>query len=199
MSTAYEESGRIRQKQRTRTELIEAARRIIAEGGTPPTVAEAASAASISRTTAYRYFTNQRELLAAAHPETELASLLPEDIGDDPAVRLAAAIDAFVETVLATEVQQRTMLRLSLEAGTTPGQLPLRKGRAIGWFEDALSPLLGKLGPAGVHRLAIGVRSAVGIESLVWLVDVAGLTREEATAVMQSSARAMVHEATRAR
>src|ERR1700712_2865327 len=169
MSTAYEESGRIRQKQRTRTELIEAARRIIAEGGTPPTVAQAASAASIPRPTAYRYFTNQHDLLAAAHPETERASLLPEDIGEDPAVRLAAAIEAFVETVLATEVQQRTMLRLSLEAGTTAGQLPLRKGRAIGWFEEALSPLLGRLGADGVHRLAVGVRSAVGIESLVWL------------------------------
>jgi len=198
MSTAYEQSGRSRQKQRTRTELVDAARRLIAEGGTPPTVAEAASAASISRTTAYRYFGTQRDLLAAAHPETERRSLLPDDIGEDPEERLAAAVAAFLETILATEAQQRTMLRLSLESSTQPGQLPLRKGRAIAWFEEALSPLLPEIGADGVHRLAIAVRSAVGIESLVWLLDVAGLTREDAAALMATSAVAMLHHAIRA-
>ena len=38
--------------------------------GLTPTVEAAAEAASISRTTAYRYFPSQRALLAAAHPET---------------------------------------------------------------------------------------------------------------------------------
>ncbi|MEO7351626.1 MAG: TetR family transcriptional regulator [Marmoricola sp.] len=198
MSTAYEQSGRSRQKQRTRTELVDAARRLIAQGGTPPTVAEAASAASISRTTAYRYFGTQRDLLAAAHPETERTSLLPDDIGDDPEVRLTAAVAAFLETILATEAQQRTMLRLSLESSTKPGQLPLRKGRAIGWFEEALSPLLPEIGADGVHRLAIAVRSAVGIESLVWLLDVAALTRADAAALMATSAVAMLRHATSA-
>jgi hypothetical protein len=37
---------------------------------------------------------------------------------------------------------------------------------------------------AGVHRLARAIRSAVGIEALVWLTDVAGLSREEAAGVM---------------
>lgn len=197
MSTAYEKSGRSQQKQRTRTELVAAARRLIADGGTPPTVAQAASAASISRTTAYRYFGTQRDLLAAAHPETERTTLLPDGIGDDPEERLMAVVAAFLETIVSTEAQQRTMLRLSLEAETIPGQLPLRKGRAIGWFEEALAPLLPELGADGVHRLAVGVRSATGIESLVWLVDVAGLSRDGAAAMMQSSARALVREAVR--
>jgi AcrR family transcriptional regulator len=196
MSTAYEDSGRRSQKLRTRTALVEAARRLIAAGGAPPTVAEAADAASISRTTAYRYFGNQRALLTAAHPETGRASLLPDGIGEDPEVRLGAAVAAFVEMILSTETQQRTMLRLSLEAATGPDQLPLRQGRAIGWFEDALSPLVPQLGPDGVHRLAVGVRSAVGIESLVWLVDVAGFTREQAAELMQTSALALLRHAT---
>ncbi len=195
MSTAYEESGRRSQKQRTRTALVEAARRLIAEGGTPPTVPEAADAASISRTTAYRYFGNQRALLTAAHPETERHSLLPEGIGEDPEERLTAAVTAFLEMVLDTEAQQRTMLKLSLDDSTVPDQLPLRKGRAIRWFEDALAPLLPQLGSDGIHRLAVGVRSAVGIESLVWLVDVAGLTREDAAVLMQTSAVALLRHA----
>jgi hypothetical protein len=97
--------------------------------------------------------------------------------------------------VLEFEPQQRTMLRLSLEASTLPSQLPLRKGRAIGWFEDALSPARTRLSDAGVRRLAVSVRSAVGIEALVWLVDVAGLTRDDAAELMLSSSRALVRAA----
>ncbi len=177
MSTAYEESGRTRQKQRTRNDLVAAARELITRAGSAPTVEEAAAAASVSRTTAYRYFRSQGELLAAAHPEVERTSLLPPDIGEDPEARLLAAVRAFIETVvLEFEPQQRTMLRLSLETSTVPSQLPLRQGRAVGWFEDALAPARAQLSDAGVRRLAIAVRSVVGIESLVWLVDVAGLT-----------------------
>ena len=71
----------------------------------------------------------------------------------------------------------------------------LRQGRAIGWFEDALAPLVPAMGESGVHRLAVAVRSAVGIESLVWLTDIAGLSRDQASEVMQWSARAMLHQA----
>jgi AcrR family transcriptional regulator len=195
MSTAYEQSGRTRQKQRTRNDLIAAARELITQGGSAPTVEEAAAAASISRTTAYRYFRSQAELLVAAHPEVELTSLLPADSGDDPETRLLAVVAAFIESLLKFEPQQRTMLRLSLEPSSQPDQLPLRQGRAIGWFEDALAPAQDRLSEAAVHRLAIAVRSAVGIEALVWLVDVAGLSRDDAADVMLSSARAIVRAA----
>lgn len=195
MSTPYEGSGRTRQKLRTRNELIAAARALVAQGDVAPTVEAAAAAASISRTTAYRYFPNQKALLVAAHPETEVASLLPPDVGDDPETRLLIAVSAFTQLIVATEAQQRTMLRLSLEPGIAPRELPLRKGRAIGWFEDALSPLRPRLTEAEVHRLAVAVRSAVGIEALVWLTDVAGLTRDEATEQMLWSTRALLHSA----
>jgi len=195
VSTAYEESGRTRQKQRTRTDLIAAARTLIAQGGAAPTVEETALAAGVSRTTAYRYFSSQEDLLVAAHPEVDRSSLLPADIGDDPELRLLAAVGVFVDSTLEAEPQQRTMLRLSLDATTTPRQLPLRQGRAIGWFEDALAPARTQLSRAEIRRLAIAVRSAVGIESLVWLVDVAGLSRAAAKDVMLSSARALVRDA----
>ena len=51
----YESTGRTAQKNRTRKALIDAARALIVSGITP-TVEDAAAAASISRTTAYRYF-----------------------------------------------------------------------------------------------------------------------------------------------
>lgn len=192
---AYEESGRTRQKQRTRSDLITAARELISQGGSAPTVEETAAAASVSRTTAYRYFRSQEELLLAAYPVIDQVSLLPDGIGDDPEVRLLAAVTAFIEHLLTAEPQQRTMLRLSLESSTEPNQLPLRQGRAIRWFEDALAPAVPQLGKVGVRRLAIAVRSAVGIESFVWLVDVAGLAREDAAKLMLANARAVLRTA----
>jgi hypothetical protein len=45
---------------------------------------------------------------------------------------------------------------------------------------------------AQVHRLAIAIRSATGIEALVWLTDVAGLSRNDATDLMRWSARGML-------
>jgi AcrR family transcriptional regulator len=188
-------TGRWRQKQRTRQALIEAARELVTLG-TAPTVEHAAERAGISRTTAYRYFPNQRSLLVAAHPETAAASLMSPDVSDDPGERLRDVVERFTTLISDTEQQQRTMLRLSLEPpAAEPAELPLRQGRAIGWIEEALEPLRGRLTGDEVHRLALAVRSATGIEALVWLTDVAALPREEALALMRWSAQALLHAA----
>ena len=197
MSTAYELDGRVDQKRRTRDALVAAARDLVARG-LSPTVEEAAEAASISRTTAYRYFPNQRALLAAAHPETVVTSLLPADAPDDVATRLDLVIDGFLRMIVDNEAQQRTMLKLSLTADPEQrSQLPLRQGRAIKWIEDALAPVLadGRMSVAEVHRLALAIRSATGIEALAWLTDIGGLSRADATDLMRWSAQAMLHAA----
>ncbi len=195
MSTPYELTGRTRQKQRTRDALVASARDLVARGGAAPSVEEAAEAASVSRTTAYRYFPTQHALLVAAHPETTAGTLVPNDAGDDPEKRLLGAVAAFIKIIVDTETQQRTMLRLSLVEDASKAALPLRQGRAIAWFEEALAPLSERLDDSQIHRLAVAVRSAVGIESLVWLTDVAGLSREDAAELMLSSARALLAQA----
>src|ERR1700704_5927639 len=107
MSMPYElNGGRLAQKRRTREALIVAARQLVASGDAP-TVEAAAGGASISRTTAYRYFPNQRALLAAAHPETATESLLPDDPPANVEARLDLVVDAFTRMVAATEAQQR--------------------------------------------------------------------------------------------
>jgi AcrR family transcriptional regulator len=195
MSSSYEQNGRIDQKRRTREALVTAARELVAKGESP-TVEAAAEAASISRTTAYRYFASQHALLVAAHPETMTTSLLPVDAPHDVASRLDMVVDAVTRMVVDNESQQRTMLRLSLEANPEErARLPLRQGRAIKWLEEALAPLRPKLGEAEVRRLAIAVRSAIGIEALAWLTDVAGLSRSDAKELMHWSARAMLQAA----
>ena len=196
MSTPYETSGRTGQKQRTRAALVDAARVIVASGLTP-TVEDVAAATSISRSTAYRYFPNQRALLAAAHPEIDASSLLPADPPEGAHERLELAVRAFVDLIVDTETQQRTMLRLSLDAHPSESaDLPLRQGRAIDWFSEALEPARAQLGDDGLRRLVLAIRSATGIEALVWLTDIAGLSRDEAASLMRWSATSLFRAAT---
>jgi len=196
MSTPYEIGGRSAQKARTRDTLVAAARDLVAAGVTP-TVEDAAVAASISRTTAYRYFPSKRALLLAAHPEIAATSMLPANPPEDPAARLDAAVCNFSAMILDTEAQQRTMLRLSLEADAAErGALPLRQGRAIAWIAEALDGLGGELSGKQLRQLVLSVRATIGIEAIVWLVDVAGLSRNDAVALTRWSAQALLQRAT---
>jgi hypothetical protein len=121
--------------------------------------------------------------------------MLPDDPPDD-GIRLDLVIDATVRMIVGTEAQQRTMLRLSLEADPAErARLPLRQGRVIKWIEEALEPLLTNMSRDDMHRLALAIRSATGIESLVWLTDVGGLSRDEATELMRWSAGALLRSA----
>ena len=101
MSIPYELAGRTHQKQRTRRALVAAAREMVANGATP-TVDAVAAKASISRTTAYRYFPSQRALLLSAHPEIEARSLLPENPPEDPEARLDIVIQTFLRLIVDT-------------------------------------------------------------------------------------------------
>jgi AcrR family transcriptional regulator len=196
MSTPYETGGRSAQKARTRDALVAAARHLVAAGVTP-TVEDAAAAASISRTTAYRYFPNKRALLLAAHPEIAATSMLPANPPEDPAARLDAVVRNFSAMILDTEAQQRTMLRLSLEADAAERDaLPLRQGRAIAWIAEALDGVRGDLSDQQFRQLVLSVRATVGIEAIVWLVDVAGLSRNDAVALTRWSAQALLQRAT---
>jgi AcrR family transcriptional regulator len=194
MSIPYERSGRTRQKARTRAALITATRELIAEGRTP-TVEDAAARGAISRTAAYRYFPNQRALLIAAHPEIDRKSLLGSNPPRDPAARLGAVIEEFLRITVETERQLRVALRLSLDSGHDQPDSSLRRGRAILWIEDALAPLAGQLSKQEVRRLVLAIRSAAGIEALVWLTDVAHLSRGQAVEVMKWSAQALLRSA----
>jgi AcrR family transcriptional regulator len=192
MSIPYELTGRVRQKARTRTAMVAATRALLAEGVTP-TVEQAAERAEISRTSAYRYFPNQRALLIASYPELDAPSLLDAPAPLDAVARLELVTESIARQVLEHEAELRTMLRLSLESPIPgPDALPLRSGRAIGWIEDALAPLRDRYTEPQIRRLALAIRATLGIEAFVWLTDIGGLTREDAAELMRSSARAIL-------
>ena len=191
MSIPYEQGGRTNQKMRTRHALVDAARALIGRGVTP-TVEAAASEAAISRTTAYRYFPNQRDLLIAAYPVIDQESLLPPDAPDDVETRLDLVVKEILRMTVENEPALRTALKLSLEADPNDSRPILRRGRAIEWIREALCPLQGKLPTRDLDRLVYAIRSTAGIEALVWLCDVAGLSRKQAVDNMRWSARSLL-------
>jgi len=189
MSVPYEATGRTEQKSRTRRALVDAARDLLSQGSTPQ-VEDAAQRAGISRTTAYRYVPNQRSLLVAAQPQISPETLLPADAPVDPSTRLDAFMAAFTRYNLEWEPQLRSALRLSLEPGAA--RPALRQGRAIGWIEHALEPLRASHPGIDVRALAVAIRSAAGIEALIWLRDVAGYSRKRSAETLRRTAQALL-------
>ena len=190
----YQQTGRVRQKARTREALVQATRALLS-GGVTPTVEDAAEAASVSRTTAYRYFPTQQALLVAAYPEVGRESILDETAPADAEGRFELVFAEMARQVSENEAPLRAMLRLSLEAPERRGELLLRRGRRRVWIADALSPLAATVPPAELDRLVLAVAATTGIEAYVWLTDMAGLTGEQALDVMRFSAETLIASA----
>jgi AcrR family transcriptional regulator len=195
MTVPYELTGRVNQKTRTRDALIAAARELLAQGVTP-TMEGVAAAAAISRTTAYRYFPNLRALLIAAYPHIEEQSLLGPNPPEDPVARLRSVAEDQTRRILKYEPEMRAVLRLSLESQSPRGpDLPMHRGLRIGWIEDALAPLRGRIDEGDLRRLIYGIGATLGIEAFVWLRDIARRSREDAVAIMRSNALALLRSA----
>ena len=193
VTVPYELGGRVNQKTRTRQALVAATRRLLAQG-ILPTMEGAAAAASISRTTAYRYFPNLSALLVAAYPHIEQRSLLGPDPPEDPVARVELVAENHIRRILQNELEMRAVLRLSLE-GIRPPELPMHSGLRIAWIEDALEPLRGQMPDDELRRLIHGIGATLGIEAFVWLTDIAGVPREEAAAIIRANALALLRSA----
>ena len=77
-------------------------------------------------------------------------------------------------------------LRLSLETDTHGRELVLRRGRRFLWIEDALRPLRDRLSEDQFERLVRAISITTGIEALVTLIDLGGLSRKRAVEVTRS-------------
>jgi AcrR family transcriptional regulator len=184
--------GRIQQKARTREALTRAARQLLGEGLTP-TVEQAAAAAAVSRATAYRYFPSQSQLLVASLPEMVATSLLGESPPQDPETRLEIVTAAITRQAVEHEPELRAMLRLSLEPDAPQrDDRPFRVGRRIVWISEALAPLESHLPRDEFERLVLAIAATVGIDALIWLTDIARLSRPDAVELMRWSARTLL-------
>ena len=190
-------SERVNQKYRTRSAIVQAAVQLVAEGRAP-TVAEAADAALVSRTTAYRYFPNQESLLqeAAVPSWPEAAECLAAAATDDPAARIEYAAEQVLRLVLRDEVVIRTIIKLSLErwlegeAGQEEA-LAMRPGHRLSWIDEALGDLPG-VDRCTRLRLVQALSVLIGSEAIMVLRDVCGLTPEETIHVVRWASGTLV-------
>ena len=150
MSTPYERTGRTNQKARTRNALIAAARQLLTEG-VSPTVERTADRAAVSRTTAFRYFPNQRALLAATYPQLEAESLLIALDLEGVAVSTGSACSSgslepshVLRAMGLPTHRTQNSIRVSLGAGTTDAE--------VDYFLEKLPKVVEKL------RTVTGVR-----------------------------------------
>jgi AcrR family transcriptional regulator len=174
------------------------------DSGTTPTVAQAAEAALVSRTTAYRYFPTQESLLleVALHAHVDdLEALVAEPVDAEHAVdRALDVLHRFNARVLDEEIRYRNAMRvyqeLWLQASTSGDEAPIvREGRRVRWFRTVLAPLREQIGDEPIERLVLGLSVLAGMEAMTALRDVCRLSADDALAVTDWAARALVDAA----
>jgi AcrR family transcriptional regulator len=192
------EGGRTRQKLRTRRQILTAASILVADGKTP-TVAEAADAARVSRRTAYRYFPTQPKLLTEAAleglrapMEAALAEVPAGPKVHDMESRVAALIDQMQSMAIRHEPSLRTMIHQTVLERTSG--VPRRGTRRIDWIESAVKPVRKRLGEKAYARLVSGLALCGGIEALLVLRDIRGLSEFDAIEVSRWAALALLRQ-----
>lgn len=189
------------QKRRTRAAIVAAAEELFAQGITP-TVAQAAEAAEVSRTTAYRYFPTQESLiveLTVTLDVDDVEGLVHRPLEEDESAtdRLLVVLDSFNRHVAGEETQYRTALRVYLDqwlAAVAAGESApmVREGRRGRWFRASLEPVRGTVPDADLDRLVAALSMLCGTEALVVLRDVAHLDEEQGRTVVDWAARTLI-------
>jgi len=191
------ETGRFRQRRRTRAAIVDATAELVRAGVTP-SVGDIADAADVSRRTVYAYFPTLEQLLLDATlgllAQTPVDDAIDSaDVGDDAAERVAAMIRALGAMSTETLPLGRSLIRLTVDAPRpADGGTPIRGYRRIGWIEHALEPLRESLEDAAFERLVSALAMVVGWEALIVLQDLRGLGEEEQLDVSLWAARALI-------
>ena len=196
MTSTYDLFGRTNQKRRTRLALMAAAAELM-RGGLAPTVAQVADAALVSKSTAYRYFPSQDALLAELQLDQALGSDLeaPYAAARTPgsvATRLDAVVRADHTLVVTHAAAFRGALRVMLANASDDAGVPRRPGNRLRYLAEALESLQEVVRARPLERLVMALAMCVGVESVVVLQDICGLTPAEAEAVKRWAASALL-------
>jgi len=183
-------AGRVNQKQRTRTAIVEAARELI-QGSSEVTMPLVARAALVSEATAYRYFpdlvTLLREALDGTWP-TSAEAMAPVQYCDDPVERVAYATGYLLRHVQRYQGAVRAMI----SAAIVRPEWAARPGYRFGLIDEALAPLgrtLGSRQPEALRQLKQRLAIVISAEALFTLTDLCGLPPDDAIASAVDVAR----------
>jgi AcrR family transcriptional regulator len=189
-------AGRVNQRTRTRTAIVDACRQLIRSGGlvTMPAVARAAL---VSEPTAYRYFPDLASLLKEAlvglWPPPAVA-LEPVAGSSDPVERIAFACEWLLRGVLSYEGAIRAMISATI---ARPESAAARPGIRFGLIDLALAPLseTRTTRPEQLAQLKRDLAAILSADALFSLTDLAGLSRDDAIASLVRIARTITEAA----
>ena len=201
MSQKYLDTGRIRQKLRTRQDLLEAAWRLLSQGKQPH-VAEVAEEAMVSRATAYRYFPNRERLLMEAvldrqiaPPEEVLAGAKTFPVAD----RVARVQEHLFDHVSDNETLYRMFLRAGMDewlSNRDKTNFLLRADRRLSLLDEALRPMRDRLDKDRYEKLFYALATMVSLESFIVLRDVCQLGQRRGREIMSWAVSKLVEAAT---
>ena len=175
--------GRTNQKARTQRAIIEACVELIRQRR-PVTMPAVAKAAMVSEATAYRYFPDLASLLTTALAEdwpSPAEALAPVEASNDPVERVTFATRFLLHGVAERQAVVRSMIAATIEQPDLAGRA--RPGIRFGLIEYALAPFLHDFEAAHPERLAqlrLDLAVVVSAEALFSLIDLCGLSTEDA-------------------
>jgi AcrR family transcriptional regulator len=176
---------------RTHSLMVSTANAMMRDGMSP-SVSEVAEAAGVSRSTAYRYFPNRSDMVRAVVAEA-LGPILDWEDRMNGSDRITALYAAAFPRLYEHEATFRAALRQSLEADGADATL----GR--GHRRQLLASAIRDLGlPKGkADRLIRALSLTFGVEAMIVLRDIWGLSDDEAQDTALWAAQAMIEAAKR--
>lgn len=168
------------------------------QGGSP-SVSEVAEYAGVSRSTAYRYFPTEADMVRAVVGETLGPILAWQSDQTDARERVASLLRDSYPRLSKNAATFRAALRLSLESQSdTAGSQDhssFARGHRVELLRRALLPLVGVCSDREIERLSQALSMIFGIEGIVALKDIWGLDGSDAEDVAVWAAKALVNAA----
>jgi AcrR family transcriptional regulator len=174
--------------------MLETATQLMRDGASP-SVSAVAEVSGVSRSTAYRYFATQEQLVQAVVAEALGPILSWDSDAADPTERMSALIRDSFPRITDHEATFRAALRLALEV-SAPGDDDVEQEFGRGHRVQLLARALDRLGddiePATKTRLSQALSLFFGIESIIVLKDIWGLSNREAEEVALWASAALI-------
>jgi AcrR family transcriptional regulator len=189
-------AGRSAQRRRTRKAVVDATSRLLA-AGVDPSINDIAAAADVSRRTIYTYFPTLDQLLldaAIGAMNVDVDAAVDAAGEQDARARLTALVQVLTGGMADSLPLGRKLIKLTVD--TPPdGSGPRRGYRRISWIERAIEPIRPRLSPDRFEQLISALAVVVGWEAYIVLLDVRGLTADQACVILADAAVALLDAA----
>jgi AcrR family transcriptional regulator len=182
------DTGRSAQKARTRLSIVEAARRLATSAG-PVRVADVATEAGVSEATFYRYFRDVGAVLFDAMqglwPGTDHA-LAPVAASDDAAERVAHAVAAYLDHVIAHRAAIRAIASSAMAHGAAT-----RSQIRFELLDAALAPVRSQVPASTLRAMRNDLAALTSAGAVLGEID-SGSPPERVVGTVSAAAAALV-------